>query len=106
MDSVWNIVTISEARHFSLEEVQRRALTTHGDLGAELLCFEAGQALTALSNGGTTTYQVLEGEALLRAAGERSRLGKGKLATVGADQEHAIENAGGGLLVVLAIAAR
>jgi len=105
MDSVWNIVTISEARHFSLEEVQRRALTNDSDLGAELLCFEAGQALKNLSNAGTTSYQVLEGEALLRAGGERSRLGKGKLATIGADQKHAIENAGGGLLVVLAITA-
>jgi len=101
-----NIVTISEARHFSLEEVQRRGLAGHPDLDAELLCFEAGQSLAGLRNSGTTFYQVLEGEALLNAGGTRARLGKGKLADVAADEDHTIENAGGGLLVVLAIAGR
>lgn len=100
-----NIVTISEARHFSLETVQRRDLVERSDLGAELLCFEAGQSLTGLQQTGSTTYQVLEGEALLRAGGERARLGKGRLATMEGGELHDIENAGGGLLVVLAISA-
>ncbi|HZJ08811.1 MAG TPA: hypothetical protein VFD39_03890 [Trueperaceae bacterium] len=106
MNTVAKTVTISEARHFSLDEVQRRELASHPDLGAELLCFEAGQSLTGLSSAGTVAYQVLEGEALLRTADERSRLGKGKLTFMPPAQEHSIENAGGGLLVVLATAAR
>lgn len=101
-----NTVTISEARRFSLEQVQRRELAGHPDLNVELLCFEAGQSLAGLNASGTVIYQVLEGEALLRSQGERARLGKGKLTSLAAGEEHTIENAGGGLLVVLATAAR
>lgn len=101
-----NTVTISEARRFSLDDVQRRELASHADLTVELLCFEAGQSVAGLSYAGTVVYQVLEGEALLGATGDRMRLGKGKLTSVPAGEEHAIENAGGGLLVVLATAAR
>lgn len=101
-----NTVTISEARRFSLQQMQRRELASHPDLGVELLCFEAGQSETGLNPTGTVIYQVLEGEALLRSHGERVRLGKGKLTSLSAGEEHAIENAGGGLLVVLATAAR
>lgn len=99
------IVTISDARRFSLETVQHRELATADGLAAELICFEAGQVAAARTLTGTTAYQVLEGEAMLKVDGENSRLGKGRLATVPAGDEHAIENAGGGLLVVLAISA-
>lgn len=101
-----NTVDISAARRFSLEEVQRRGLVERADVTVELLCFEAGQALVAQSYPGTVVYQVLEGEALMRGAGDRARLGKGKLTTLTAGEEHVIENAGGGLLVVLATAVR
>ena len=98
------IVTISEARRFSLESVQYRELATVPGLSAELICFEAGQVAAARTSTGAT-YQVLEGEAMVRAEGDTSRLGKGRLASVQGGVEHTIENAGGGLLVVLAISA-
>lgn len=99
------IATISDARRFSLESVQYRELGTVPGLAAELICFEAGQVAAARTNAGATSYQVLEGEAMVRAGGETSRLGKGRLASVEGGTEHTIENAGGGLLVVLAISA-
>jgi len=99
------IVTISEARRFSLESVQYRELATVPGLSAELICFESGQVAAARTSTGAATYQVLEGEAMVRAEGDTSRLGKGRLASVQGGVEHTIENAGGGLLVVLAISA-
>lgn len=97
------IVTISDARRFSLDSVQHRELDTVAGLKAELICFEAGQAEPVRSSAGVSTYQVLEGEAVVRSDGETFRLGKGRLASVTAGAEHTIENAGGGLLVILAI---
>jgi len=97
------ITNIAEARHFSLREVQRSTLTEEGGLSAELLCFEAGQRSEETPRDGATLYQVLEGEVLLHAGGERQRVGKGRLISVPAHTDHALENAGGGLLVVLAI---
>lgn len=97
------VVSIQEARRFSLADVQRSALLEQGDLTAELLCFEAGQSAGPATHGGSVVYQVLEGEALVSAGGSRERLGKGRLLTVDAGVEHNVENAGGGLLVVLAI---
>lgn len=99
-------VTIADARRFSLDQVERAELGNHPDLSVELLCFEAGQSLDGLSTPGTVVYQVLEGEALLRTSAERARLGKGKLTSVPAGERHTLGNAGGGLLVVLATAAR
>lgn len=99
-------VTISDARRFSLQEVQRRDLLSADGLQLELVCFEAGQRAEEASYGGASVYQVLEGEALVRAEGESYRLGKGKLLSVAAGQPHLLENAGGGLLVVLATRAR
>ena len=98
------LVTISSARRFSLDKVQRSELITQGAVRFELLCFEAGQA-DDQSGGGHTVYQVLEGEALVRIAGKTERLGKGKLLGTAAGEAHRIENAGGGLLVVLAASA-
>lgn len=98
-------VNIQQARRFSLEGVQRQTLTELGDLTLVLLCFEAGQQDAERTAAGSTVYQVLEGEALVRAAGSTERLGKGKLLTVGAGTAHIVENAGGGLLVVLAMQA-
>lgn len=100
------IVTIADARRFSLEAVQRSTLLREPGVEAELLCFEAGQRDDAVRPAGATVYQVLEGEALLWLGEERHRLGKGRLASVPADREHALENAGGGLMVVLAIRPR
>lgn len=97
------IVTISDARRFSLDSVQHRELDTVAGLRAELICFEAGQAEPVRSTAGASTYQVLEGEAMFRSGGETFRLGKGRLASVPAGADYTIENAGGGLLVVLAI---
>ncbi len=98
-------VNIQQARRFSLEGVQRQTLTELGDLTLELLCFEAGQTDSERTAAGSTVYQVMEGEALVRAEGNTERLGKGKLLTVAAGTAHTVENAGGGLLVVLAMLA-
>lgn len=96
-------VNISAARRFSLESVQRQELAVAGELRCELLCFEAGQseAQPAVSD---VVYQVLEGEALFRRSGKTERLGKGKLLVAEAGDAMTIENAGGGLLVVLSTA--
>lgn len=99
-------VTISDARRFSLEGVQRRPLLAESDLAVELVCFEAGQADEVGGLPASVVYQVLEGEALVRVAGTTHRLGKGKLMSLEAGTGHALENAGGGLLVVLATRAR
>jgi len=99
-------VTISDARRFSLDGVERRPLIEQGDITVDLVCFEAGQREDVPGPGASIVYQVLEGEALVRFGGETHRLGKGKLMTLGAGEEHALENAGGGLLVVLATSAR
>lgn len=97
-----NAISISEARRFSLAEVQRRPLAELPGLSLELCCFEAGQRLDVPVGTRPLVYQVLEGEALVRHGGEVVRLGKGKLLPVPAGREHTLENAGGGLLVVLA----
>jgi quercetin dioxygenase-like cupin family protein len=94
-------IAISDARRFSLARVERRSLVDAPDLRIELVCFEAGQREEALSYPATTSYQVLEGEALVRAGEEVVRVGKGKLLTIDAGTAHALENAGGGLLVVM-----
>lgn len=101
--SAMKVVSIQESRKFSLDEVQVRPLLEREDLNAELLCFEAGQQAAPRTFERTVVYQVLEGEALVSAGGSRERLGKGRLLTVDAGVEHNVENAGGGLLVVLAI---
>jgi quercetin dioxygenase-like cupin family protein len=99
-------ITIADARSFSLRTVQHRPLLEAPDLHVSLICFEAGQRDEERHFGGTSAYQVLEGEARVRQ-GERSvRLGKGKLLTVSAGEPHTLENAGGGLLVVLATRAQ
>lgn len=98
-------VSINDARKFSLDQVQVRPLIEAGDLSSELLCFEAGQSAEPSRFDGTVVYQVLEGEALITAAEVKERLGKGRLLSVGPASEHRVENAGGGLLVVLAIRA-
>ena len=96
-------VSIQDARKFSLDKVQVRPLIEEADLLSELLCFEAGQSADVRSFDRTVVYQVLEGEALVSADDGKERLGKGRLLTVSPATEHRVENAGGGLLVVLAI---
>ncbi|MBX3142312.1 MAG: hypothetical protein KF813_01040 [Trueperaceae bacterium] len=98
-----NVVNISAARRFSLESVQRKELAAAGELRCELLCFEAGQ-IESQPAVNDAVYQVLEGEALFRRSGQTERLGKGKLLVAGAGDALTIENAGGGLLVVLCTA--
>lgn len=98
-------VTISDARTFSLKDVQRRPLVEGGRLSVTLLCFEAGQRDTETSAAGDLVYQVLEGELIVRGSGAPIRVGKGTLLSVPAGTGHTLENAGGGLLVVLATAA-
>lgn len=97
-------VNISKARRFSLDSVQVGDLAGAGGMDARLVCFEAGQSW----QGGPepVIYQVLEGEALLRAGASTERVGKGRLAALEAGETHAVENAGGGLLVVLAVRQR
>lgn len=97
-----HVTTIAEARRFSLARVERRALITGPDLRIELVCFEAGQREEALEYATSSVYQVLEGEALVRAGDQVVRLGRGKVLQVEAGTPHALENAGGGLLVVQA----
>jgi len=92
---------IADARTFSLRDVQRRELVNQGGLVIELLCFEAGQRLEGPAETAACVYQVLEGEALVREPSGTSRLGKGVLASLAAGAEHTLENAGGGLLVVM-----
>jgi quercetin dioxygenase-like cupin family protein len=95
-------VTISDARQFSLKAIQRSDLSKTADLQVELICFEAGQKDKETSHPKTSIYQVLEGEALIRQGDIHKRLGKGKLLTVPATTKHSLENAGGGLLVMMA----
>lgn len=97
-------VNISKARRFSLDAVQVDELATAGGMSAQLVCFEAGQSWQGGSE--AVIYQVLEGEALLRAGQSTERVGKGRLATLGSGEAHTVENAGGGLLVVLAVRQR
>lgn len=95
-------VNIQEARRFSTEGVNVEVLLEEGDLRSELLSFEAGQSLEPRSLEKSVVYQVLEGEAIVSAGGARDRLGKGRLLSIPGGTEHVLENAGGGLLVVLA----
>lgn len=97
-----NIVTISDARRFSLDAIQKRELVAEGDVRATLLCFEAGQEDVEQTFDHSCVYQVLEGEALVRHGEGSDRVGKGKLVCVPAHLRHHLANAGGGLLVVLA----
>jgi len=101
-----NIVTIADARRFSLATVQQQELVAGGDLSVTLLCFEAGQKDDDHSYPTSCLYQVLEGEVLLRHDQGSDRVGTGKLVSVPAGARHHLENAGGGLLVVLATHAR
>lgn len=93
--------SISKAREFSLDGVRRNSLLQTNDMEVELLCFEAGQRDDEQLRSSTSLYQVLEGEALVYQGDERERVGKGKLLAVPTGEPHVIENAGGGLLVVL-----
>ncbi|MEJ2667563.1 MAG: cupin domain-containing protein [Deinococcales bacterium] len=96
------ITTIADARRFSLDAVQKTELAAGGDLSVSLLCFEAGQKDEDQTFGASCIYQVLEGEVLLRHDGGSERVGTGRLITVPAGSRHHLENAGGGLLVVMA----
>lgn len=95
-------ITISEARRFSLNKVQSTDLLRTEKLHVQLLCFEAGQKGEEVRASGEYLYQVLEGEALVYQSSERLRLGKGKLLNMPENTSHRLENAGGGLLVVMA----
>lgn len=99
-------VSISSARKFSLKRIERTTLVETADLHIELICFEAGQRDDEGSHDHSSVYQVLEGEALIKQGAESLRLGKGKLLSVPAATPHTLENAGGGLLVVMATRAR
>lgn len=101
-----DIVTFSDARRFSLAGVQHTDLVTQDDVRVTMACFEAGQLDEPRNVAHSTVYQVLEGEALVRVGDDTERLAKGRLLTVPAGVAHRLENAGGGLLVVLAITPR
>ncbi len=95
-------VNIATARRFSLSEVQVGQLLQVDGLSCELVCFEAGQSWQG-GQGGPVVYQVLEGEALVRVGDTTERVGKGRLVALADGEGHTLENAGGGLLVVLAV---
>jgi mannose-6-phosphate isomerase-like protein (cupin superfamily) len=97
-----NSAVIGDARKFSLSEVQRNQLLRTDDLSVSLLCFEAGQRDEESVHHSSSLYQVLEGEALVYQGDDRERLGKGKIVAIPAGTPHVLENAGGGLLVILA----
>jgi mannose-6-phosphate isomerase-like protein (cupin superfamily) len=97
-----NTAVINDAREFSLAEVRRNPLLQTDDFAVTLLCFEAGQRDEESVHHSSSLYQVLEGEALVYQGDDRERLGKGKVLAVPAGTPHVLENAGGGLLVVLA----
>jgi quercetin dioxygenase-like cupin family protein len=99
---IMKTAVISDARSFSLTDVQRRPLLQTDDLVVTLLCFEAGQRDEEIVHHSSSLYQVLEGEVLVYEGDDRERLGKGKILSVPAGTPHVLENAGGGLLVVLA----
>lgn len=94
-------VTIADARAFSLRDVQRRDLVRGDDLHIDLLSFEAGQRDPEILDARQRVYQVMEGEAIVRGPEGRTRLGRGTLLSVPASTPHTLENAGGGLLVVM-----
>lgn len=97
-----NTATIADARQFSLKSVQTSKLLNTNDLQVDLICFEAGQKNPETTNPKTTLYQVLEGEALISQNDTSQRLGKGKLLSIPPSSSHQLENAGGGLLVIMA----
>jgi quercetin dioxygenase-like cupin family protein len=101
-EATMDTITISDARRFSLKAIQHSDLVKTNDLHVELICFEAGQQGKEQSHSKTCVYQVLEGELLIKQADLSKRLGKGKLLTVNAASKYTLENAGGGLLVVMA----
>lgn len=101
-DSPVKTATISDARSFSLDAIQTNRLIETEDLSVRLLCFEAGQVDDERTAERSVLYQVLEGEALVRAGADRTRLGKGRVLAVPGGTPHVLENAGGGLLVVMA----
>lgn len=94
--------TIGDARTFSLDSIQKIDLIETDDIAVGLLCFEAGQRDDEATLPTGVIYQVLEGEALVRLRDSRSRVGKGKVIALSAHTPHVVENAGGGLLVVMA----
>lgn len=98
--------SIGDARKFSLERIQKVSLLETEDLEVTLLCFEAGQRDEELVHHASSIYQVLEGEVLVDGDGDRERLGKGKVLALPAGVPHVLENAGGGLLVVMVTRAR
>lgn len=98
-----NIVNIAAKRRFSLDEVQAVPVASEADVTVELLCFEAGQRTEEISATGTVVYHVIEGEVIIRSQGERDQAGSGKLLTITGGEGHQLENAGGGLLTVMAI---
>ncbi len=97
-----NTISISSARKFSLKSIERSDLVKTDDLHVELICFEAGQRGGGSTYDRSSVYQVMEGEALLKHGEQSLRLGKGKLLSVPANTPHSLENAGGGLLVIMA----
>lgn len=99
------VVSIKSGRRFSRDAVQHSPLLT-GDIGIDLICFEAGQKGDENLLGTDTVYQVLEGELLIHCKDDSVRLGEGRLAKLPAKTAHRLENAGGGLLVVMAMRPR
>ncbi len=99
-------VSVASKRRFSLLGVETARLVDEADLSVELLCFEAGQGIGEQSYDGTSIYQVLEGEAVIRDDTDRERCGPGRVTTVPAGTPHTVSNAGGGLLVVVRTTAR
>ena len=100
------VAAISDARRFSLDHVETTTLAATADLRVDAICFEAGQTLEERSFAGGSVYRVVEGEAIVTThgeAGRRIRLGKGKVLTLPAGTAHTIENAGGGLLMLMAV---
>lgn len=94
-------VTFTSRRSFSLDSVQTVPLVAESDLVMDLLCFEAGQKTEEFRNNGTTVYQVIEGEVIVRSGDGREQAGAGRLLSVATGVPHTAENAGGGLLTLL-----
>ena len=88
--------SITEGRKFSLKQALREPLLQGEAVSAYRLFFEGGQAFNP--EPGEASYQVLEGDALFMDHNGPARARKGEV-IVG--RPHEIENAGGGLLVIL-----
>ena len=88
-----NVLNAISKVRFASARPQRVQLGASGDLSADLLCFEPGQALAVSS--GRRTYYLITGSLTVRdAAGAGQPLPAGGLAVPDAEEAHNLLNEG------------